>query len=328
MWNLRQNLESSGHQDKHKSHTVLGSRCCIDTKRCSGGYISHRCFVDTMRDHGGQENNSRSCGIWGKFCDTKRDHGGQENNSRLCGIWGKIWRALGIKTNTKVTLCYGAGVALTLSAVQVDILSHRCFVDTKRDHGGQENNSRLCGIWGKICDTKKDHGGQENNSRLCGIWGNIWRALGTKRNTKVTLRYGAGVALTLSAVQVDILSHRCFVDTKKDHGGQENNSRLCGIWGKIWRALGTKTNTKVTLCYGAGVALTLSAVQVDILSHRCFVDTKKDHGGQENNSRLCGIWGKIWRALGTKTNTKVALRCIDTKRCSGGYTQPQVFRWH
>ena len=300
--------------------------------------LSHRCFVDTKRDHGGQENNSRLCGIWGKFCDTKRDHGGQENNSRICGIWGKIWRALGTKTNTKVTLRYGAGVALTLSAVQVDILSHRCFADTKRDHGGQENNSRSCGIWGKFCDTKRDHGGQENNSRLCGIWGKIWRALGTKTNTKVTLCYGAGVALTLSAVQVDILSHRCFVDTKRDHGGQENNSRLCGIWGNIWRALGTKTNTKVTLRYGAGVALTLSAVQVDILSHRCFVDTKRDHGGQEN-SRLCGIWGKIWRALGTKTNTKVTLcygagvaltlsavqvdilshRCfVDTKRDHGG----------
>ena len=59
----------------------------------------------------------------------------------------------------------------------------------------------------------------------------IWRALGTKKNTEVTLRYGTGVALTLSAVQVDILSHRCCVcvDTKRDHGGQENTSRLCGI---------------------------------------------------------------------------------------------------
>ena len=45
---------------------------------------------------------------------------------------------------------------------------------------------------------------------------------------------------------------------------------------------------------------------MDILSHRCCVcvDTKRDHGGQENTSRLCGIWGKIWRALGNK----------DTKR--------------
>ena len=89
------------------------------------------------------------------------------------------------------------------------------------------------------------------------------------------MRYGTGVALTLSAVQVDILSHRCCVDTKRDHARQENNSRLCGIWGKIWRALGTKKNTKVTLRYGTGVALTLSAVQVDILSHRCCVDTKR-----------------------------------------------------
>ena len=231
--------------------------------------------------------------------DTKRDHGGQENNSRLslCGIWGKIWRALGTTKNTKVTLRYGTGVALTLSAAQVDILSHKCCVcvDTKRDHGGQKNNSRLS---------------------LCGIWGKIWRALGTKKNTKVTLRYGTGVALTLSAAQVDILSHKCCVcvDTKRDHGGQENNSRLslCGIWGKIWRALGTTKNTKVTLRYGTGVALTLSAAQVDILSHKCCVcvDTKRDHGGQKNNSRLslCGIWGKIWRALGTKKNTKVTLQ--------------------
>ena len=60
------------------------------------------------------------------------------------------------------------------------------------------------------------------------------------------MRYGTGVALTLSAVQVDILSHRCCVcvDTKRDHGGQENTSRLCGIWGKIWRALGTKKKYK------------------------------------------------------------------------------------
>ena len=130
------------------------------------------------------------------------------------------------------------------------------------------------------------------------------------------MRYGTGVALTLSAAQVDILSHKCCVcvDTKRDHGGQENNSRLslCGIWGKIWRALGTTKNTKGTLRYGTGVALTLSAAQVDILSHKCCVcvDTKRDHGGQENNSRLslCGIWGKIWRALGTKKNTKVTLQ--------------------
>ena len=38
MWNLKQNLESSGHQDKYKRHTALRNRCCIDTKRCSGGY--------------------------------------------------------------------------------------------------------------------------------------------------------------------------------------------------------------------------------------------------------------------------------------------------
>ena len=38
MWNLRQNLESSGHQEKYKSHTALRNRCCIDTKRCSGGH--------------------------------------------------------------------------------------------------------------------------------------------------------------------------------------------------------------------------------------------------------------------------------------------------
>ena len=38
MWNLRQNLESSGHQEKYKSPTALRNRCCIDTKRCSGGY--------------------------------------------------------------------------------------------------------------------------------------------------------------------------------------------------------------------------------------------------------------------------------------------------
>ena len=38
MWNLRQNLESSGHHEKYKSHTALRNRCCIDTKRCSGGY--------------------------------------------------------------------------------------------------------------------------------------------------------------------------------------------------------------------------------------------------------------------------------------------------
>ena len=266
---------------------------------------------------------------------------GQENNSRLCGIWGKIWRALGTKKNTKVTLRYGTGVALTLSAVQVDILSHRVrCVDTKRDHARQENTSRLCGIWGKIwralgkntkaterccIDTKRDHARQENNSRLCGIWGKIWRALGTKKNTKVTLRYGTGVALTLSAVQVDILSHRCCVDTGQEKEqktwarlrGQENNSRLCGIWGKIWRALGTKKNTKVTLRYGTGVALTLSAVQVDILSHRCCVDTKRDHARQENNSRLCGIWGKIWRALGTKKNTKVTLQQEENSRLCG-----------
>ena len=163
----------------------------------------------------------------------------------------------------------------------MDILSHRCCV---------------------CVDTKRDHGGQENNSRLCGLWGKIWRALGTEKNTKVTLRYGTGVALSLSAAQVDIQSHRCCVcvDTKRDHGGQENNSRLCGLWGKIWRALGTEKNTKVTLRYGTGVALSLSAAQVDILSHRCCVcvDTKRDHGGQENNSRLCGTlrqkFGELW----------------------------------
>ena len=159
---------------------------------------------------------------------------------------------------------YGTGVALTLSAVQVDILSHTCCVDTKR------------------CS--------------CGSRGKFWRALGTKTNTKVTLRYGTGVALTLSAVQVDILSHTCCVDTKRCS---------CGSRGKFWRALGTKTNTKVTLRYGTGVALTLSAVQVDILSHTCCVDTKRCS---------CGSRGKFWRGLGTKTNTKVTLQQEESLR--------------
>ena len=128
------------------------------------------------------------------------------------------------------------------------------------------------------------------------------------------MRYGTGVALTLSAVQVDILSNRCCVDTKRDHARQENISRLRGIWSKIWRALGTKKNTKVTLRYGTGVALTLSAVQVDILSNRCCVDTKRDHARQENISRLRGIWSNIWRALGTKKNTKVTLQQEESLR--------------
>ena len=81
--------------------------------------------------------------------------------------------------------------------------------------------------------------------------GKIWRALVDKRTIHVYVEFEAkfgelwaprkiqkshcvteqGVALTLSAVQVDILSHRCCVcvDTKRDHGGQENTSRLCGI---------------------------------------------------------------------------------------------------
>ena len=80
-------------------------------------------------------------------------------------------------------------------------------------------------------DTKRDLVDKGNIHVYVEFRGKIWRALGTKKNTKVTLRYGTGVALTLSAVQVDILSHRCCVcvDTKRDHGGQENTSRLCGI---------------------------------------------------------------------------------------------------
>ena len=35
------------------------------------------------------------------------------------------------------------------------------------------------------------------------------------------MRYGTGVALTLSAVQVHILSNRCCVDTKRDHARQK-----------------------------------------------------------------------------------------------------------
>ena len=29
MWNLRQNLESSGHQEKHKSHTSTGKKFAL-----------------------------------------------------------------------------------------------------------------------------------------------------------------------------------------------------------------------------------------------------------------------------------------------------------
>ena len=101
MWNLRQNLESSGHQEKHKSHTALQEERC-----CAWTWLS----VDRIIRQ-----------VW--------------HNSRLCGIWGKICSRTG--HSRKITFVrpvrYGTGVALTLSAVQVDILSHRCCVDTKRD---------------------------------------------------------------------------------------------------------------------------------------------------------------------------------------------------
>ena len=95
MWNLRQNLESSGHQEKYKSHTALRNRCCIDTKRCSGGYtqpqvwhgqLSPRCCVD----------------------------------KRILG--GKGFAVGRLKRHVR-PVRYGTGVALTLSAVQVDILT-------------------------------------------------------------------------------------------------------------------------------------------------------------------------------------------------------------
>ena len=37
------------HQEKHKSHAALRNRCCIDTKRCSGGYTQPQ--VVRLRGH-------------------------------------------------------------------------------------------------------------------------------------------------------------------------------------------------------------------------------------------------------------------------------------
>ena len=73
--------------------------------------------------------------------------------------------------------------------------------------------------------------------------------MGTKKNTKVTLRYGTGVALTLSAVQVDILSHRCCVDTKRDHARQETIHVYVEFeakFGELWAPRKTQKSHCVT----------------------------------------------------------------------------------
>ena len=52
-------------------------------------------------------------------------------------------------------------------------------------------------------------------------FGELWAPRKTQKSHCVTEQ--------VLAVQVDILSNRCCVDTKRDHARQENLSRLCGI---------------------------------------------------------------------------------------------------
>ena len=95
------------------------------------------------------------------------------------------------------------------------------MVDKRTPHVYVEFEAKFGELW---CNKRTIHVYVEFEAKF----GELWC---TKKNTKVTLRYGTGVALTLSAVHVDILRHKCCVcvDSKRDHGGQENTSRLCGI---------------------------------------------------------------------------------------------------
>ena len=192
MWNLRQNLESSGHQEKYKSHTSVGRKFApvegLSHDLVCTGSIYHVHFAWQVW-HG--QLSPRF-----KFNKLKKLFRGG-NWPESC--WQKDSRGKG----------FAVGRLKRHNFCPASALRNRCCIDTKRCSGGYTQPVQVDILSHRCCvcvDTKRDHGGQENNSRLCGIWGKIWRALGTKKNTKVTLRYGTGVALTLSAVQVDILS--------------------------------------------------------------------------------------------------------------------------
>ena len=128
MWNLRQNLESSGHQEKYKSHTALRNRCCIDTKRCSGGYTQATgvAFALTLRE---------------TMVDKRTPHVYVEFEAKF----GELWATRTLRetwwTREQFTFMWNLRQNLESSGHQEKYRSHtalrnRCCIDTKRCSGG------------------------------------------------------------------------------------------------------------------------------------------------------------------------------------------------
>ena len=174
MWNLRQNLESSGHQEKYKSHTALRKRCCIDTKRCSGGYTQPQVlrlrwhkerpwwtreqftFMWNLRQNlessGHQEKYKSHTALRKRCCiDTKRCSGGYTQPQVLRLRWHKErpwW------TREQFTFMWNLRQNLESSGHQEKYKSHtalrkRCCIDTKRCSGGYTQPQVLRLRWHK-----------------------------------------------------------------------------------------------------------------------------------------------------------------------------------
>ena len=232
--------------------SALRNRCCIDTKRC------------------------------------------------LCGIWSKIWRALGTKKNTKVTLRYGTGVALTLSAVCVEFEAKFGELGAPRKHKSHTNSAGrkfalLEGLSHDLVCTGSIY-------HVHFAW-QVWHGQLSPRFKFNKLKGFSGVEIDQKHVDKRILGgkgfavgrlkrhnfcpasalrNRCCIDTKRC---------LCGIWSKIWRALGTKKNTKVTLRYGTGVALTLSAVCVEFEAKFGELGApRKTQKSHFSRKKVCASW--------------------------------------
>ena len=147
MWNLRQNLESSGHQEKYKSHTSVGRKFApvegLSHDLVCTGSIYHVHFAWQVWH--GQLSPRFKFNKLKSFSGVEIDQ--NHVDKRILG--GKGFAVGRLKRHN---FCPASALrnrcCIDTNAVQVDILSHRCCVcvDTKRDHGGQENTSRLCGI--------------------------------------------------------------------------------------------------------------------------------------------------------------------------------------
>ena len=169
------------------------------------------------------------------------------------------------------------------------------------------------------------------------------------------MRYGTGVALTLSAVQVHILSNRCCVDTKRDHARQEQLFTFMWNLKQNLESSGhqenhkshTSTGRKFALVEGLSHDLVCAGsnyhvhfewqvwhgqyslgFKFDKLKSVSRVEIDQDHVDKKDSRGKGFAVGRLKKHNFCPASALRNRCCIDTKRCSSAYTQQQVLRWH